>query len=509
MKHLKPILIALLLLGLLRCEANAQDTLTVNRGGTVTIRVGENGVVLPPDTIFVPGDTVFVTDTVVVTLPPLPPDTVIVTDTTTILVRDTIYLNSPSDTVYTCPPDWTCEPPEEPAPESLVRYENTPKPTSTTDPQSFKPHLPELLLATGTLVIDFELTSKTEQQGIFSKDHSGYGTGGHLSVYVRNDSLTIRHQDETSSQLIITSPIALGEHRLVYTFGPSTRATLNGVEIGTGAEPRTFITNEESTAIGQLSWDDAPGTNNIRRDGSVDQNFRPISGRVSLVEIFGVVLTDAEAQAVPRAPFDTGGGSPPDTVIPPPEPPPPGAEFPPLELLARSGDMRVSNLVGGRTAYDTTRSYFLLYAQRIFEAETLRVYVDGELQDSKVPTQGIFPAVVTESSAGAFVAYMPPSGTDPFDIPPHNPMTSMSGWSRCTSVVDCGITTSLQRQFYRETDCSNPFFNVDGALFCDFSANYSDLYSGTIPADGEPHVVRVEALVGSTAVASYQVTVRS
>lgn len=515
-QYLRAALIGAGLLLALSIEGFAQDTLTVNRGGTITIRVGQDGTPLPPDTVFIPGDTVFVSDTVVVEVPILlPPDTVIVEvpsppdtvtlpgDTVTIVVIDTIYV-AEKDTVYACPPDWFCEAPDEPGPEPMLRVENVPRATGSQDPDVFIAHRPEFE-TTQTIVIDFELASKSARAGIFSKDHSGFGTSGHLTVYVENDSLHVRHQDLTSNYLLAI-PIALGTSRMTYTFGPDGRRLRVRTSEATDPNPLTLNGNTESIGVGLISWDDLAGTDNERADGNVPP-LLAIDGRVSLIQLYDAVITDAEADAIPPAPFDTGGGSPPDTVPAPPDGPLP--DFPPVELLARSGTMRVGNATAMRTAYDTTKSFFLVYSQRTFEAETLVTYVDGVEVDRRAPELGIFPAVVTQTSGSSMDAYLPPPSVDPFDIPPHNPMTSMSGWTLCHSTADCGITVALQRDFYREAPCSDPFYNVDLSLFCDFSSNTSDLFDGTFPADGLPHVIRVEALVGNTVLAFYSIELSS
>ncbi|MCW5698867.1 MAG: hypothetical protein KIT00_03385, partial [Rhodospirillales bacterium] len=65
------------------------------------------------------------------------------------------------------------------------------------------PHDDAFLLDEGAVHLWFNADDLSGRQGLFSKDASGFGAGGHLSVYLQGDDLVVRLQSTTASNKII------------------------------------------------------------------------------------------------------------------------------------------------------------------------------------------------------------------------------------------------------------------------------------------------------------------
>ena len=97
------------------------------------------------------------------------------------------------------------------------------------------PHIDSYLLDSGTVTLEFKVKTTTGRQGLFSKDSSGYDTGGHMHIYLDGADVKVRLQSTTQSHYVTSSaPITAGTwYRLAVTFGPAgLRLYIDGVQMG-------------------------------------------------------------------------------------------------------------------------------------------------------------------------------------------------------------------------------------------------------------------------------------
>ena len=85
-------------------------------------------------------------------------------------------------------------------------------------------HSNDDLRDTGALTLWFRADDLGGNQALFSKDSSGFGTGGHLTVGLKGDSIQVRLQSANVSEYI-QSPagsVTAGDwHYLAFTWGPN------------------------------------------------------------------------------------------------------------------------------------------------------------------------------------------------------------------------------------------------------------------------------------------------
>ena len=60
-------------------------------------------------------------------------------------------------------------------------------------------HTAALALDSGTVALTFTADSTVEKQGLFSKDHSGYQDGGHLTAFIVDGRVKVRLQNDSES----------------------------------------------------------------------------------------------------------------------------------------------------------------------------------------------------------------------------------------------------------------------------------------------------------------------
>ena len=112
----------------------------------------------------------------------------------------------------------------------------------------------------------FELTNGTIQfwlntdrthgiQGILSKDHAGYGDGGHLGIWLDGDQLVVRLQSTEESYYVVSNvPIDKHEwHYVVFTFGEGgMNLYLDAMLVGSNLYNGGIENNTEPWVIGGL-----------------------------------------------------------------------------------------------------------------------------------------------------------------------------------------------------------------------------------------------------------------
>lgn len=73
----------------------------------------------------------------------------------------------------------------------------------------------------GALQVTFRTDTIGPAQGIVSRDHLGYGQGGHLSIWLRGDTLIYRLQSTDETRVLRAAPIrADSTYRVVAGWGP-------------------------------------------------------------------------------------------------------------------------------------------------------------------------------------------------------------------------------------------------------------------------------------------------
>lgn len=99
-------------------------------------------------------------------------------------------------------------------------------------------HAPEFLVEQGTIALWFRTRTEVADQGIWSKDSSGFDTGGHVTMQIDYDEvdgtgnqLAVRMQDTAQSYYVsINSIEAMTWYHVVFTFGPNGMSLwINGV----------------------------------------------------------------------------------------------------------------------------------------------------------------------------------------------------------------------------------------------------------------------------------------
>lgn len=158
------------------------------------------------------------------------------------------------------------------------------------------PHSDDMLLDNGTISFWFEDTGTIRDTGLFSKDSSGYDTGGHLTAYIDPSRVNIRLQSIDHSYFVESEPIQLDTwYNVIFTFGDDgMKLYMDGELVDTNAYTGGLgstsggIGNFEPLVLGANSW------------GSGNQSATPLtnffSGLIDEVAVFDYAFTDAQAE---------------------------------------------------------------------------------------------------------------------------------------------------------------------------------------------------------------------
>ena len=162
------------------------------------------------------------------------------------------------------------------------------------------PHTNKFLINDGgTVAFWFKANTVTKRQGLWSKDSSGFDTGGHLSISIETDfTIRARLQSSAASFTIFSAPVTANRwYHVAFTFGsggmklyidgeaPSTNSYTGGFATTSGGSG-----NFEPIAIGTGTW--------------VSDNFIatpinvPFQGIIDDVRIYNKSLTSSEIQAL-------------------------------------------------------------------------------------------------------------------------------------------------------------------------------------------------------------------
>lgn len=145
-------------------------------------------------------------------------------------------------------------------------------------------------LETGSISLWFQAATVGVPQGLFSKDATGNGAGGHLSIYLDvGGSVRVSLQSANQDYQVAALPVSAGAwHHLVFTFGGNegmkllVDGALGGVNPYTGG----LIRNNEPLVIGASTEASAPLT--------ATPITKPFAGQITEVQIYDRQLLEAE-----------------------------------------------------------------------------------------------------------------------------------------------------------------------------------------------------------------------
>ncbi|MEO1496527.1 MAG: LamG-like jellyroll fold domain-containing protein [Planctomycetota bacterium] len=159
----------------------------------------------------------------------------------------------------------------------------------------------------GAIVATFSVDDPQERQTLFSKDHSDYQDGGHLTAWVVDGRLEVRFQSDSESEHLHSEYGAIvpgEEHHFAFTFGDrGARLYLDGDLVDAETEfTQTLSANDNPLVIGASA---------IARQGD-NANLRdPLTGDVLELAVYDTALSARQINALagPRdvAPTPTEG----------------------------------------------------------------------------------------------------------------------------------------------------------------------------------------------------------
>ncbi|MEM9263824.1 MAG: LamG-like jellyroll fold domain-containing protein, partial [Pseudomonadota bacterium] len=125
-------------------------------------------------------------------------------------------------------------------------------------------HSQDMEIAEGTIAFSFKADTVSGWDALFSKDASGYVTGGHLTALVTEDGdIKVRFQDETNSLWLKAEDVfEVGkEHDFAFTFGDDGAILyVDGVAVARNDDfDANWLGNEEYLTIGSNGWHSQTG----------------------------------------------------------------------------------------------------------------------------------------------------------------------------------------------------------------------------------------------------------
>ncbi|KNG92072.1 LamG-like jellyroll fold domain-containing protein, partial [Pseudaestuariivita atlantica] len=155
-------------------------------------------------------------------------------------------------------------------------------------------HDRDLALEDGTIALNFVVDVLDGHQAIVSKDASGYGMGGHLTVYVEPDgTLVVRLQSTTESHYwTVEQGIEPGkEYDLAISFGDAGfEAYLNGERVAYDTDVTVNLAgNREALIIGGSGMNNTAGeADNIHSHfNGIIEDVRVFNSQLTATEVFG------------------------------------------------------------------------------------------------------------------------------------------------------------------------------------------------------------------------------
>ncbi len=158
------------------------------------------------------------------------------------------------------------------------------------------PHSDDFLLDHGAVSLWFKTPNTDGRHGLFSKDSSGYDTGGHLDIHFHDDHVHARLQSATWSYELLSPVIAANEwHHVVVSFGAGGFKLFVDGSL-TMSWPYTGGLGTTSGGAGNYE----PITIGVGQQSSGNQTSsgwnRPFHGRIDEVAIYNRGVTQSEVQ---------------------------------------------------------------------------------------------------------------------------------------------------------------------------------------------------------------------
>ncbi len=161
---------------------------------------------------------------------------------------------------------------------------------------------PALNVDQGTVAFSFNASDTNGDQGLFSKDASGFGDGGHLAIYLDDNDLKARFQNASADVSFTVGGIVAGtEYEVAATFGPSgVELWIDGALVASDGLPVDWLQNDEYLQWGGRGWGSKAGAPGFDA---------PFQGTISDKQIYGEVLS--QDQILELASFSSGTNNPP------------------------------------------------------------------------------------------------------------------------------------------------------------------------------------------------------
>ncbi|UMA66195.1 Ig-like domain-containing protein [Roseivivax marinus] len=149
------------------------------------------------------------------------------------------------------------------------------------------PHDPAWQVAQGTVAFSFTASDTSGAQGLFGKDASFFGGGGHTTIYLNGSTLIARFQDDSSSAELSFGGISAGEeYEIAATFGPDGVALwVDGNLVDSDDLAVSWAGNEEYVQWGGRGWGSSTGAPGFDA---------PFQGTISDKQIYAQVLTASQ-----------------------------------------------------------------------------------------------------------------------------------------------------------------------------------------------------------------------
>lgn len=323
------------------------------------------------------------------------------------------------------------------------------------------PNDPAFEQTRGTLWLEFELRDDvTSEQGIWSRDASGYQGGGHLSVWINDGSVRARIQSDSVSYQLQWPVVANAINQAAVEFGDDTgfRLHVNGALAMSDPYTGGTVGNDNDIAVGAAKQ-------NYNPDGSTPEYNNPLDGTVRVSEFYAG-----------RYDFSGRWGLPP---LPPP---------PPVDSLA----IEVAQIDHGQVVplvnwdgQPTQVDYFSVRFTPIREAAWIVRYVNGDTLDhhgiwqpATLPVAG-GPWRVSMSDATGWRMYNEDTG-ELCNAP-------ISGWT-VDGTSPCVTRDEMMSYIERNNDCVGGRYwaKHNSEIECNFNINISQRATFTFPTGTNP-----------------------
>ncbi len=151
------------------------------------------------------------------------------------------------------------------------------------------PHHDDYLLDSGTIAFWFRADDAGKDQGLFSKDASGYGTGGHLNIRLTGGRVLARLSSTTANHDLNSGPILSARwYHVAMAFGP------NGMTLhidGTQVATNDYVGGMSKTSGGKGNYERIGlGINNESAPAGSLATYQPFAGRLDDVRIYSYAL---------------------------------------------------------------------------------------------------------------------------------------------------------------------------------------------------------------------------